>query len=120
MRFWAGALVASLMLLGAEATAQTASPLEGGAIEDAMACGRRMATRLEPSGESAEAIGRAAYWACLNETAPAVNYAFRHPERGITPVAVQQNVESAATAQVVYVRLCRRNGDCDFASTARQ
>lgn len=106
----------ALGIVTSDASAQRAVPIGDEPMQAAFACARRQAARLEPSAESADAIGRAAWWACLREAGPAINQAAQHPERGITPIGVQQNVEGAATAEVVFLRLCRRTADCDLVS----
>jgi hypothetical protein len=109
-------LFVALTFVAEEASAQRAVPIGEEPMQAAFACARTQAARLEPSGESADAIGRAAWWACLEEVGPAVNQAAQYPERGITPIGVQQNVEGAATAEVVFLRLCRRTADCSLVS----
>ena len=86
------------------------------AVRDYMLCARRMAVRLEPSGETAEAIGRAATAYCSAEGAAAANYAFQHPERGLTPVKLGDDARYFAEAQAVAARLCRKTGDCGLNS----
>jgi hypothetical protein len=109
-------MIAAMILIATDASAQRAVPADDDPMQVALACARRQAARLEPSGESAEAIGRAAWWACLREAAPAVNAAASNPQSGITPIGVQTNLEGAATAEVVFLRLCRRTADCDLVS----
>lgn len=95
-----------IMTMLLAAAAQSASP---DPIEAYMLCARRMAVRLEPSGDAAADVARAAVFACQDKEAIALN---------IDPSRASQLRETAlfyAGGQAVAARLCRRTNDCSVA-----
>jgi hypothetical protein len=81
-------------------------------VTNYMLCVRRMAARLEPSGETSTDIADAAKVYCTTARTAALNTA-----RGAGQSAAE--IESAADlygrAQVVVARLCRKTKDCALA-----
>jgi len=77
-------------------------------------CAKAAARRLEPSGESADVIGRATRVLCQKESAGAVRVWLK-----ISPNKAADNIErtlvwgdTVAAAEVISIRLCRQAKDC--------
>jgi xanthine/CO dehydrogenase XdhC/CoxF family maturation factor len=82
------------------------------AIRTYMLCVRRMALRLEPSGDPPEAVAAAATAQCMEAGLPAMNYVIQARERGISPAKLGDDARYYGAAQAVTARLCRKTGDC--------
>lgn len=99
-------------MMGVAIALMAAAPSED-VVRDYMLCVRRMAVRLEPSGESPTDIADAAKAFCSNSRTAALNSS--RDIKGGTATSIDE-MENAATfnarAQVVADRLCRRTKDC--------
>jgi len=102
-------------LVGLPASVQAQPTPDDQAVLDAYYdCARSAARRLEPSGEAAEAIGRASRVLCQKESSVAVQAWLR-----MNPAKAAENIErtlvwgdTVATAEVISIRLCRQAKDC--------
>ena len=91
----------------------SASPDSDTLVRDYNLCMRRMAEKLEPSGESPTDIANAAKAFCSDQRFKALNSA--RDFNGGTTASIDEMERAAefyARAQVVAVRLCKKTGDC--------
>lgn len=99
-------------MIGVAIALMAATPTDD-VVKDYMLCVRRMAVRLEPSGESPTDIADAAKAFCSTARTAALNS--RRDLKGGAGASTDE-MESAASfyarAQVVAARLCRRTKDC--------
>lgn len=97
------------------ALALASAPPNESPVEAYMHCVRRMAVRLEPSGDSPENVASAAKVYCTPSRTAAINSA--RDLKGSSDASVSE-IESAADlyarAQAVVARLCRRTHDCEL------
>ena len=73
-------------------------------------CVRRMAVRLEPSGDSPEDVARAAQVLCSTERFAAINAAVKAGGSSIEDT--EQAAKFYAAAEATIARLCRKTKDC--------
>lgn len=102
------------VLCGPSRAAAQATAEDQAALDAYYDCARAAARRLEPSGEAAEAIGRATRVLCQKESSGAVQAWLR-----MNPAKAAENIErtvawgdTVAMAEVISIRLCRQAKDC--------
>lgn len=81
-------------------------------VRDYMLCVRRMAARLEPSGDTPTDVADAAKVYCTPARTAALNSV---GAAGNATADIESAADLYGRAQVVVVRLCRRTKDCALA-----
>ncbi len=92
------------------AAASVANPSLEGAQRAYNVCARRMAVRLERSGDSPEDIARASQTLCSKERFAAINAALA--AGGSAVEDTERAAKFYAAAEVTIARLCRKTQDC--------
>jgi hypothetical protein len=99
-------------VIGVALTLATAAPNDD-VVRDYMLCVRRMAARMEPSGDTPTDIADAAKVYCTPARTAALNGAIRGSNA--TTTEIENAAELYGRAQVVVTRLCRKTKDCGLA-----